>query len=651
MKNSDKQQAVYGDIMVVEDNLNNLKLLTEMLTKAGYGVRSATDGELALRSIKSKLPDLVIMDIKLPGMDGVEICSRLKSDVKTENIPVIFISVMDKTDLRVKAFKAGGVDYITRPIEAMEVLSRIDTHLKMSRLRKEVIKEKKFTENIINTAQSIILVLDKNAKIITFNAYMEKLSGYKLEEVKGKDWFTTFLPECNSDEARKLFKRSISDIMTVGNVNTIFTKSGDEVLIEWYDKILKDENDSVIGLISIGQDITKRKQAEKEKEILQDQLIQSQKMESIGTLAGGVAHDFNNILTSIIGDTDLMMNNENIVNDDIKDSLMSIKDSSLRAGKLVKQLLMFSRKQPVNMKPLNANNIIRNMYKMFNRLLGENINIKTDLCEEDCHINADKGSMEQVLLNLMVNARDSMPKGGNIFVKTKKIIISKENKFQFGNVTPGKYIEIDIEDNGSGMTGEIKNKIFEPFFTTKGEGKGTGLGLSVVFGIVKAHQAGINVYSEPGRGTIFSIYFPVSNKVVVKEKESEKRSLDSQGKGQRILIIEDEEAIQKIAGRILTIKNYKPTIAGSVKEAIEIYKKAKGDFDLVFSDIMLPDGTGLDALKELNKIKPVKKVLLSSGYLDDKSWWDDINKKEIPFIPKPYDMQRLAEKIAEVFSS
>ncbi len=588
--------------MVHPDEMERLKMAFNKLLK--------TEGAVVTVEFKFKCKDGIYRPVELTGVNMM----------KNPEIRGVLLNYCD----------------ITERYEAKEVL----------------MESKNMLQRVIDLLPIRIFWKDKDLNFLGCNMVFAKDAGkMSTSEVVGLDDFKMVWK--NEAEA---YREDDKKVVESGKEKKNYEESqtGPDGKVKWLKTTkvqLSDAEGNVKGILGAYEDITLHKQAEEEQEFLRMQLVQSQKMESIGTLAGGVAHDFNNILTSIIGDTDLLINDKNIDNDNIKKSLASIKDSSLRAGELVKQLLMFGRKQSVNMKTFNINKIIGNMYKMFNRLLGENISIKMDLCGEECHINADKGNIEQVLINLMVNARDAMPKGGNIFIKTKKIIISEENKLQFGNVKLGKYAQLTIEDTGSGMTGEIKDRVFEPFFTTKREGKGTGLGLSVVFGIIKVHKGGIHVYSEPGKGTGFSIYFPVSNKAVAKEKESEKRSLDLQGKGQRILIIEDEEAIQKIAGRILTIKNYKSSIAGSVKEAVEIYKREKGDFDLVFSDMVLPDGTGLDALKELNKIKPLKKILLSSGHLDDKSGWEEINKKEIPFISKPYDMQGLAEKIAEVLKS
>jgi PAS domain S-box-containing protein len=504
--------------------------------------------------------------------------------------------------------------------------------------------EKRFRELFSNTPIAY-QSLDYTGKLMDVNDNWLSLLGYTEQEVLGKKF-----GEFWSDDTKDIFPQAFKNLITAGYVNNndlkLVKKTGEIIPILLTGRIQKGENKELLRTHCILTDISEIKKAEAEKEFLQEQLLQSQKMEAIGTLTGGIAHDFNNILTAIMGDTDLLLSD--IKDAKFKGELSNIKNSSLRAADLVRQLLMFSRKQSVTMKTWDINKLIKNMDKTFFRLLGEEISIKINLSDESINIAADKTNIEQILINLAVNARDAMAKGGIITIKTRKFTINRENKIQFGQVALGDYVEISMEDNGTGMSKEVKEKIFEPFFTTKPEGHGTGLGLSAVFGIIKMHKAGINVYTEEGQGTCFSLYFPVSKNKKAESVKTEKTGINIDGKGQRILVVEDEAAIQNVARRMLIMKNYKPIIAKTLKEAIEIYKREKGDFALVFSDMILPDGTGLEVLAALNKIKPIKKVLLSSGYLDDKSRWADIAQKEIPFIGKPYGLEDLTQKIAEV---
>jgi PAS domain S-box-containing protein len=397
----------------------------------------------------------------------------------------------------------------------------------------------------------------------------------------------------------------------------------------------------------ISHDLEKRKMA-KNSESLMNQLQHSQKMESIGTLAGGIAHDFNNILTSIIGDAELLLEEERIKGQDRKD-IENIKKSSLRAADLVGQLLVFSRTTPAEKNNINIDAVVKDMLKMLGRLLGEDITIDARLAAEGVSVKADRTNIEQVITNLTVNSLYAMPDGGEIIIETKVENIKETEHTIYGDIFPGKYICLTVEDSGRGMDKKTVENIFEPFFTTK-KTEGTGLGLSVVFGIIKDHDAVIKVWTEPGEGTRFSMYFPALEEEINKKPVKEKDHKADTGRGQKILIVEDEQQILKLAARILGKNNYKPVSASDKGKAVNIYKEQKGDFDLVFSDMILPDGTGLELIEELKKIKPPKNMLLTSGYLDKKGQTEEIVKNNIPFINKPYNVKDLLRKIAEIFN-
>ena len=404
----------------------------------------------------------------------------------------------------------------------------------------------------------------------------------------------------------------------------------------------------VIGLQGIARDITERKRAEEEREKMQAQLIQAQKMESIGTLAGGVAHDFNNLLTTIQGYAQLAMMSLK-ESDPFYENFKEIQQASVRAAKLTRQLLLFSRQQPMDLHSMTLNETVDNLMKMLKRLIGEDITVQTDLDPNLWTNMADPGNMEQVIMNLVVNARDAMPEGGKNTIKTENVDID-EGYCEINNYArPGKFACLSVEDTGIGMDKEIIQHIFEPFFTTKGVGKGTGIGLSVVHGIVKQHEGWINVYSEPGRGSAFKVYLPVSSVESKGEAKEEVISIqDCHGKGERILLVEDDDGIREFAKRVLVESGYVGFEAANAEEALNIFGKEKGDFHLVFSDVVLPEKSGLQLVEQLLCRKPELKVLLTSGYTDQKSQWPVICEKGYRFIQKPYGLTDLLRVVREV---
>ncbi|MFC2048592.1 PAS domain S-box protein [Elusimicrobiota bacterium] len=515
------------------------------------------------------------------------------------------------------------------------------------------ITERKNADDELRLQSTIMIHMDEGVNLVRLddgiivyaNPKFETMFGYSQGELTGKhvsivnDPFEKD-PKEKAEEILGILNKSgewHGEIKNIRKDGTLFWSSANVTILDHpeYGKIT----------ISIHSDITERKNAEIEKEFLQTQLIQSQKMEAMGVLAGGVAHDFNNILTAIMGDTELLLEEESI-EEKFKSDLKNIKVSTKRAAELVRQLLLFSRKEMVLLMPLSFNETVMESVKMLKRIIGEQISVKVDIPDEEYTVNADKGNINQILMNLAVNSRDAMPAGGKITISIRKCSLTKEETNYYGDITSGEYVRLVFEDTGIGMTEDIKDRIFEPFFTSKGIGKGTGLGLSVVLGIIQIHHAGIKVYSEPGKGTSVNIYFPIikANNVDIDNK----KDIQIIGNGEVIFVVEDELAIQNILRRIFRRNNYEGFFAGSITEAEEIYKKNSEKIDLVLSDMVLPDGTGIELVERLNRIKSVKKVIYSSGYLDDQSRWEEIQKNNIPFIQKPYIVKDLLDIIHDI---
>ncbi len=424
-------------------------------------------------------------------------------------------------------------------------------------------------------------------------------------------------------------------------------KDGTILFLKENANAVRDENGKILYYDGTIEDITDHVRREEEHRRLEEQFHQSQKMESVGQLAGGIAHDFNNILTIISGYSQLLLDRLD-KNTPLRKNVEKIAKAGKQAASLTRQLLAFSRKQVLETKVLDLNVILADVKKMLGRLLGENIELTTVLEPELKQVKADPGQIEQVVMNLVVNARDAMPEGGRITIKTENVTLDKDVCKTIPESSPGKFVCFSIEDNGMGMKKEIIDQIYEPFFTTKKTGEGTGLGLSVVYGIIKQHSGWINVYSEPGKGSVFKIYLPVISVESEEETEAVVSIENLQGNGERILLVEDEEDIRQFAAIALSGNGYKVLEAVNVEEALNLFDKEDGNFDLVFSDVVLPDRTGLRLVNDLLLRKPELRVLLSSGYSDHKSQWAEIKKKGFRFLQKPYAVTDLLETIREV---
>ncbi len=381
------------------------------------------------------------------------------------------------------------------------------------------------------------------------------------------------------------------------------------------------------------QDVTERK-------LLEEQLRQAQKMESVGTMAGGIAHDFNNFLTAIEGYIDLSL--MDLPEDSpVREELLEARRSADRAANLTRQLLLFSRREPMNLKPSDLSRIIADMHSMLDRLLGERYTLETNLRSSIWTIKADMGHMEQVIMNLVVNARDAMPDGGTIRISTENVVVDEDYASENTEAAAGNYICMEVADTGTGMAKHTLSHIFDPFFSTKSGGEGTGLGLSVVYGIISQHGGWIDVDSAPGRGSVFRVFIPAMR--LEQKHVGEKQELveDLEGHGERVLLVEDEDAVRALANRLLSEHGYQVYAASDVEEADRIFEREKGEFDLVFSDVVLPGEDGISFVGRLRKQKPGLRVLLASGYSGDETNRLEIERQGFHFMQKPYSLKEL----------
>ncbi|MBD3349235.1 MAG: PAS domain S-box protein [Candidatus Eisenbacteria bacterium] len=389
-----------------------------------------------------------------------------------------------------------------------------------------------------------------------------------------------------------------------------------------------------------------RAHALQDKAEMRAQLLQAQKLEAIGTLASGVAHDFNNILTAIQGFADLALMSVDS-EDPLGEDLEKIRASAERGAKLVRQLLMFSRRQPVEFGPLDLNNAAQALSRMLAPLIGENISMNVVLERDVWRATGDESGLQQVLMNLSVNARDAMPDGGILTIRTENVTLTEEQCGSMPGARQGAFVRLSVSDTGSGMDQETVARIFEPFFSTKTPAKGTGLGLAVVYGIVQQHEGWIDVVSEPGEGTTFSVYIPVSRE----PDESRARAPESEGRhngeGERVLVVEDERTVRDLAVRALSQNGYEVLEAENVRDALEIVGREEDGLSLVFSDVVLPDQSGVQLARTLAEIRPHLPVLLSSGHADERAQYEAIRDGGLPFLPKPYTLPELLKAVRE----
>jgi len=565
-----------------------------------------------------------------------------------------------------EAIKKSHKELEHRVLERTEELEKTNKKLKQEILERQQLEEslkesllligraKREWESTVDSLPQIICIFDHQGKVLRANRAVENWNLSKVSEVKGKEFHELIHPQCNDPDCYlKRFWVKAWETVIEGKsseeevedkiLNRFLHIQFRPIVTKKYNKGEEIENFSVV----IINDITEQKRAEKEISALEEQLRHAQKMEAIGRLTGGIAHDFNNLLTPIAGYTQLALQTLSH-NEPIYEDLLEIKKASERASKLIRQLMTFSRRKPQNPQTVNLNMILLDMDKMIRRLIGENIELIIIPSQDKVSVKIDPGLFEQVIANLVVNSRDAMPQGGKLVIETSNIIFENANTLSHSIIPPGKYVMIAISDTGVGMTEEIKAHLFEPFFTTKSPGKGTGLGLSTVYGIVKQFNGHIMVYSEPGVGTTFKIYFP--------RDEEEPRSLPlkdeigylPRGK-ETILLVEDEPLVRNFASRVLKDQGYCVIEASNGNEALKILETYKNDeLNLIITDIVMPQMGGLELAERVKPLLPQIKILFTSGYIDHMAIKHKILNIGMAFLEKPFSPSMLARKVREV---
>ncbi len=504
-------------------------------------------------------------------------------------------------------------------------------------------ESEKFFSGTLNDLLTFVGVLEPNGKVIFVNNTPIEAAGIKLEDVMGKMFYDTYW-WAHSEEARQTVKKDIERCASGETcAREIQARMAAESLmwIEFSMHPIYGEEGKIKYLVPEGRDITGRKQ-------LEAQLRHAQKMEAVGQLAGGVAHDFNNILTAIMSYGNILLMKMGKDDDTLKSYVDAILTSSERAAALTRGLLSFSRKQIINPIPIDLNNIIKKAESLLSGVICEDIEFRTELTDKDLTIMSDSGQIEQVLMNLATNACDIMPKGGKLTIRTERMELDNEFTRIHGYGKPEMYALLSVTDTGTGMNEEIKSRIFEPFFTTKEVGKGTGLGLAIIYGIIKQNDGYINVYSEVGKGTTFKIYLPLIKEKVKEEKPAEAPLI---GGTETVLVAEDESTVRSSLKLILEEYGFTVIVAVNGEDAIEKFMENKEKIQLLILDVVMPKKRGKEVYEEVKKVSPDIKVIFTSGYTAGTIRTNGTLEKGLNFILKPVSPNDLLRKIREVLDT
>jgi PAS domain S-box-containing protein len=539
-------------------------------------------------------------------------------------------------------------------LEMSELYRRLEDEIKLRRSLEELLRKERDTAQMyLDVAGVILLAIDKNGKIGLLNRKGSQILGFPSEEIVGKNWFECFIKPADREFVKSVFSQVMeSHLDPFTNVEyPVLTKTGEERLIAWNKTIITDDSGLATGSLSSGEDITDRKRAEQEKENLRAQLLQSQKMETMGTLAAGIAHDFNNMLAVILGYSSMLLADKNEKDPGYK-GLQKILKTSQDAADLVQRIRIFGRKAEMNLVPLDLNHQVDEVTKLLSSTLPKTIDIEIHLTKDPVIIRADSSQITQMVMNLAVNANEAMPQGGRLSIQTENIVLDDDYCRLLMGVKPGPHVMLTVSDTGRGIDKSLMERIFDPFYSTKTRDyhKGTGLGLSVVQGIMHQHGGHINVESEVGQGTIFRMYFPALEVEKVPEYV-EKEIPYPAGGTETILLVEDWEAVRELGVIILEKFGYTVLSACDGQEALDVYEKEQGNISLVILDIIMPRMDGKECLEGLLRINPAVKVIISSGvgYYDLINDIVEIGAKGA--VNKPYSMRQLLGMVREVLDA
>ncbi len=626
-------------ILIIDDDENDIKLLKGMLKSENYNLLGALRGEEGLKIVADTPPDLILLDVLMPEMDGFEVCRRLKQEQKTRIIPVVMITALKEKEYCLKALEEGADDFLNKPVDKTELLARTKSLLRIRTYHNALQESEERYRNILDNIQESYFEMNLAGDFTFFNDSLIEIIGYPRDELMGMN-----NREYTSEETAKKMYTIFNQVYRTGdpaeiNDYEILIKGGETRTLELSTNLMKDQDDQPVGFRGIARDVTERLKAEKERKQLEAQLQQAQKMETIGTLAGGIAHDFNNLLQGIQGRVSLMLMGTASSHSHFE-HLNGIVDYVEGGANLTRQLLGFARGGKYEVKTTDLNELIKNQNQMFGRTKKE-ITIRGKYEENLWSTEVDRRQIEQVLMNLYVNALQAMPGGGDLYIQTENIIID-ENYIKPFMIKPGKYIKTSVTDTGVGMDKATQQRIFDPFFTTKGMGRGTGLGLASVYGIVKNHDGFINVYSEKGEGTTFNFYLPTSEEEIVDDKELAEDILKG---SETVLLVDDEDMIIDVGKPILEQMGYNVLTATGGKEALDIYEKNKQEIGIVILDMIMPGVGGGDAYDRLKELNPDIKVLLSSGYSVNGLATKILERGCDGFIQKPFNVMGLSRKI------
>lgn len=631
-------------VLLIEHDAGDIELCRQTLRRAGFdpAIRVVSQKEDLPAALRENEFDVVLSDFRMPewsGMEALEFLQKQGSD-----IPFLLVSGSLGDESAVQCIKKGVTDYILKdriarlPEAVRSALREKTLRAERAHATAELRASEERYRTVAETATDAIFIMDEQSLILYANSAATRIFGWPVGELLGKE-LTLLMPEALREAHRRGLRRYLETGQRHVHWECIefpgLHRDDREIPLEIsYGEFLQNGRHVFTGIV---RDISERRTLER-------QLRQAQKFEAIGQLVGGIAHDFNNVIGAILGWAEMGME-ETSVGTRPHSYFEKTRAQADRAAALIRQLLAFARRQVLEPRNLSLNQSVGEVMTMLDSLLGKNIEVKSVLASNLAVIRADPTQIEQILLNLCLNARDAMPSGGRLVIETDNTEIDDHYCRLHPYTRAGRYVRLTVSDTGTGMDAATLERIFEPFFTTKEAGRGTGLGLATAFGIVKQHGGFLNVYSELGHGTVFRLYFPIVEAPTEQTSKPTEETLH--GGPETILIAEDHEGVRESACCTLERLGYHVVPVPDGAAALDLFRREPDRFDLVLLDVVMPHLNGPEVYALMEVLRPGLPVLFTSGYTAETQTFADVNRRGLPILAKPYSSSQLARKVRD----